>query len=71
MAKTTQQRSADAAARRRQKHIEDLRLPAPPGTRQQLTELMQWHTITISASVAQRLHAAGAQAAARLDAGEQ
>lgn len=29
------------------------------------------HTITISASVAQRLHAAGAQAAARLDAGEQ
>ena len=100
MAKTTQQRSADAAARRRQKHIEDLRLPAPPGTRQQLTELMQWHglstmaeamsllilnahalgeegsaallavprhTITVTPSVAQRIHDAGAREADRLD----
>jgi hypothetical protein len=103
-AKSTQQRSAEAAERRRQKGIEDLRLPAPPGTRQQLADLMAWHglssmaeamsllilnahalgqhgsapllavprhEITISASVARRLHSAGALAAAQLDASEQ
>ena len=104
MAKTTQQRSAEAAARRRKKCIEDLRLPAPPGTRQQMADLMQWHglstmaeamsllilnahalgpeqsapllavprhKITITQSVAQRLHAAGALAASHMDASEQ
>lgn len=70
MAKTTQQRSADAAARRRQKHIDDLRLPAPPGTRQQLTELMQWHGLSTMAEAMSLLilnaHAIGPEQSAPL-----
>lgn len=70
MAKTTQQRSAEAAARRRQKSIEDLRLPAPPGTRQQLADLMQWHGLSTMAEAMSLLilnaHALGPEQSAPL-----
>jgi hypothetical protein len=70
MAKTTQQRSAEAAARRRQKCIEDLRLPAPPGTRQQLADLMQWHGLSTMAEAMSLLilnvHAMGPEQSAPL-----
>lgn len=70
MAKTTQQRSAEAAARRRKKSIEDLRLPAPPGTRQQLADLMQWHGLSTMAEAMSLLilnaHALGPEQSAPL-----
>lgn len=69
-AKSTQQRSAEAAERRRQKGIEDLRLPAPPGTRQQLADLMAWHGLSSMAEAMSLLilnaHALGQHGSAPL-----
>lgn len=70
MAKSTQQRSKDSADRRRAKGIENLRLPAPPGTKAQLMELMQWHGLTAMAEAMSLLilnaHMLGAEASAPL-----
>ena len=44
-AKTTKERSAKAAAKRREKGIITLRLPAMEGTRAALQRLMEWHGI--------------------------
>ena len=98
--KTTRERSAASAQRRRERGITILRLPAMQGTKDQLQQLMAWHgitemaeamsllilnahalgeegsaallavprhTITVTPSVAQRIHDAGAREADRLD----
>lgn len=44
-AKSTKERSAKAAAKRREKGIVTLRLPAMEGTRAALQRLMEWHGI--------------------------
>ena len=44
-ARSSKERSAKAAARRRERGEVILRLPTLEGTRQQLDELMQWHGI--------------------------
>ena len=44
-ARSSKERSAKAAARRRERGEVILRLPTLEGTRQQLEELMQWHGI--------------------------
>jgi hypothetical protein len=46
MAKSTKERSAKAAEKRKKVGEEDLRLRVRPGTKQALTELMAWHGIT-------------------------
>lgn len=46
MAKTAQERSAKAAAKRIVAQEEELRLRVRPGTRQALTDLMEWSGIT-------------------------
>lgn len=69
-AKTTQRRSADSAARRKERGIEDLRLAAPPGTKAQLAELMQWHGVTTMAEAMSLMilntHALGREGSANL-----
>ncbi|PTQ70385.1 hypothetical protein [Pseudomonas sp. GV071] len=63
MAMTTQQRSAKAAEKRRAKEVEILRLPAPPGTKAQLADLMVWHDLEVAAEAMSlaimNLHALG------------
>lgn len=63
MAMSTQQRSAKAAEKRRAKEVEILRLPAPPGTKAQLGELMEWHGLEVAAEAMSlaimNLHALG------------
>lgn len=44
-ARTGKERSAKAAAKRREKGIVTLRLPAMEGTRAALQQLMEWHDI--------------------------
>ena len=46
MAKTVQERSAKAAQKRIVTQEEELRLRVRPGTRQALTDLMEWSGIT-------------------------
>lgn len=63
MAKTSQQRSADAAARRKERGEEELRHRVRPGIRSKLDDLMAWHGIEEMAEALQlailNLHALG------------
>ncbi len=63
MAKSTQERSAKSAEKRAAKQIEMLRLPAPPGTKAQLADLMEWHGFEVAAEaislMIMNLHALG------------
>lgn len=68
MAKTSQQRSADAAARRKERGEEELRHRVRPGIRSKLDELMAWHGIEEMAEALQlaimNLHALGPEGSA-------
>lgn len=68
MAKTSQQRSADAAARRKERGEEELRHRVRPGIRSKLDDLMAWHGIEEMAEALQlvilNLHALGPEGSA-------
>lgn len=68
MAKTSQQRSADAAARRKERGEEELRHRVRPGIRSKLDDLMAWHGIEETAEALQlailNLHALGPEGSA-------
>ena len=70
VAKSSKERSAKAAARRRERGEVILRLPTLEGTRQQLDELMQWHGIEEMAEamtlMIRNVHAMGREGSAAL-----
>lgn len=70
VAKSSKERSAKAAARRRERGEVILRLPTLEGTRQQLDELMQWHGIDEMAEamtlMIRNVHALGREGSADL-----
>ena len=69
-ARSSKERSAKAAARRRERGEVILRLPTLEGTRQQLDELMQWHGIEEMAEamtlMIRNAHALGREGSAAL-----
>ena len=69
-ARSSKERSAKAAARRRERGEVILRLPTLEGTRQQLDELMQWHGIEEMAEamtlMIRNVHAMGREDSAAL-----
>ena len=69
-ARSSKERSAKAAARRRERGEVILRLPTLEGTRQQLEELMQWQGIEEMAEamtlMIRNVHAMGADGSAAL-----
>ena len=69
-ARSSKERSAKAAARRRERGEVILRLPTLEGTRQQLDELMQWHGIEEMAEamtlMIRNVHALGREGSAAL-----
>ena len=69
-ARSSKERSAKAAARRRERGEVILRLPTLEGTRQQLDELMQWHDIEEMAEamtlMIRNAHALGREGSAAL-----
>ena len=71
MAKTVQERSAKAAQKRIVTQEEELRLRVRPGTRQALTDLMEWSGITEQGEamtlMIHHLHALGSKATFLLD----
>ena len=70
MAKTAKERSAKAAAKRMERGEVILRLPTLQGTRDQLQELMQWHSIEEMAEamtlMINNIHALGREGSAAL-----
>lgn len=72
MAKTTQERSAAAAAKRAARGEIILRPPTLAGTRAKLSELMAWHSFEQQAEVMtlliERVHAMGEAGSAELPA---
>ena len=68
MAKSVQERSEKAAAKRKQRGEEELRMHAMAGTRQVLADLMEWHQIDEQGEamtlVLHHLHALGPQGSA-------
>ena len=71
MAKTVQERSAKAAQKRIVVQEEELRLRVRPGTRQALTDLMEWSGITEQGEamtlMIHRLHDLGSKSKALLE----
>lgn len=69
-AKTSKERSAKAAAKRVERGEVILRLPTLQGTRDQLQELMQWHSIEEMAEamtlMIKNIHALGREGSAAL-----